>query len=169
VLFRGVSVHCGSCNGSLEARFFGLCSGLGAPVTICKYCGAPNNTGRAEWADMETRQRLSYVGVSLLYVAAVGYGGAYSWLQTSNLWLRQESDPDPLDFAGMVSSKGFLVWGLVAASIQLYRVAASARQKEKLAEIPSHALLTLQSWLQLKLLLVLILIPCVAWPIRRVV
>src|SRR4051794_38896622 len=71
-----VVLRCPSCHCTLDTHLSEVSSGLGPPVYECRKCGAPSPSGRTEWPEMSSWQRLRYVGLSFVYAAACGFLGA---------------------------------------------------------------------------------------------
>jgi hypothetical protein len=76
--FEIVELRCPQCQAVVASLPLGICSWLGQSTYRCASCGSAYGSGCAEWADMSRKSKTWYVGVSLLYVVAIGGMAGFS-------------------------------------------------------------------------------------------
>jgi hypothetical protein len=157
------------CGAALEMHLFGFCSRLGPPGVLCRSCRSQVESGRAEWPDMNWQARGWFLGTSLVYVGIVGFLGGYSYGATRDYWFQQPHEMEGMpDYAGPVFLTGILVWGGVVVLVQGYRVLASIWRSIMGQSKSSRGFWNLQTGLQGKFIILLLLVPFVAWVIWAV-
>jgi hypothetical protein len=67
-----------------------------------------------------------------------------------------------------VFATGFILWGSAVVVLQSWRIAASMRRGRRPNIEPSRGFWNLQTWVQFKVLLLLMLVPFLAWLARRI-
>jgi hypothetical protein len=153
---------CPSCEKTLDVHLFGMCSLLGPATTVCRWCGSEVNSGRSEWLLMPLALRMWYVTISVLYIGIVGFLGGYSSNIARSLWSHGTIEDKVPDFLGSEFLTAVVVWSGLALLIQVYRVFASILRGNATPR-PSRGFWNLQTWLQLKLLILLFAVPIAAW------
>jgi hypothetical protein len=110
-----------------------------------------------------------FIVVSLVYVVMVGFFGGYSYEATHDYWLRQPAlRPGLPNFTGPTFVTGFILWGTAVFLLQAYRVFASIRRSHQLRFKLSRGFWNLQTWVQFKVLLLLLAIPFLTWLVRKI-
>jgi hypothetical protein len=165
VFIRATVDKCPECTRTLDFHVLSLCSNIGSPVTVCRWCGARVNSGRLEWSDMTSVMKAWFLAVSGVYVALVGILGGYSVDIARGLWLGEPLNKVP-DFLGAVFLTAFTVWGSLVLLLQGWRVATSIHRSKRAYPHPSHGFWNLQTWVQMKVGLLLIMGPLAAWLLR---
>jgi hypothetical protein len=156
-------VKCPQCTCAVDGHFFSLTSLLGPAAVECHWCGTVVPTGRIEWWEMGWPAQLWFLGVSLFYIALAGFLGGESSRTALGAWETGEWQGgwgigEPGFWAGAVA------WGGLVILIQLYRVARSLARRGAPQQTPlRHSLWSIQVGGQLKVFLVLILIPFLCW------
>lgn len=69
---------CPMCDATFDVQVLGISSNLGPPTQVCPACDYAVHTGRREWAEMSGLGKTRYLLVSLLYLAVLGTGLAFS-------------------------------------------------------------------------------------------
>jgi hypothetical protein len=108
-------------------RVFGVCSGLGPPLLVCRRCGERIDSERGEWVDFGPEHRRAFWGTTWLYVLAFGFlGGVAVWagyhlgFQGQKALVLDLKDPAFLVGAG--------AWGALILTVQVGRIVRSRRR-----------------------------------------
>ncbi len=164
-----VADKCPRCGKTLDFHFFGLNSLLGSPMTVCRWCRSEVTSGRTEWPHMPILQRLWFFLVSSLYVGIVGFLGGYNVVIANVLFFKLPFDWDRHpDFLSPPFVTGFAAWGGLTLLLQGYRLFASIHRSNVLPSEPSRGFWNLQTWVQAKCLLLLMISPLVVWLVRAI-
>lgn len=144
-------------------NFFGISSLLGPPVVACHRCGTPVATGRVEWCDFDRFGKGWFFGVSILYLAMLGFFGGISTDATYQ-FVHDGTWKDSLRFSESTFWLGVGVWAMFVVFTQAYRIVSSLRRSQATEQKPlPRSLRSLQIGMQLKCFLLLVLIPALAW------
>ncbi len=124
---RARMYKCTKCTSAVDMNFFGLSSLLGPPLVVCHRCGETVATDRLEWNEMPRAGKLWFFGVSLFYLALVGFLGGNSFTATVQIlrdgtWTRQWLYSGPLFWLGAG------LWMAFVVILQTYRVYCSLRR-----------------------------------------
>jgi hypothetical protein len=140
-----------------------ICSGLGPARARCGKCATVYPTGRLEWAEMATLERVRYVAVSIVHACALGVlGGITGSLAAYGLKHGFRSTVPGNAFFGASFYASAACYAALVAVLQVLRVHRSqVRVRARAKEPIVTRLKSLDFALQLKLL-ALIWVPVLA-------
>jgi hypothetical protein len=118
-----------------------------------------------EWSQMTFAQRMRTVWISLVYVGLVGFLGGYSYGICLDFWAKRPISNRVPDFTGPVFRTGFAAWGAFVVLLQSYRIIRSMNRKGE----HRHWFWNLETWMQLKCLVLLMAIPTLVLAVRQIV
>lgn len=163
MIISSAVAKCPHCDQTLDIHFLGLSSLLGSPTTVCRRCKRVIQFDRVEWTNMFGVERAWFLGMSFLYVAIVGFLGGYSVEISFDLWFKRPMNQVP-HFFGPVFLSGFVLWGTFVVLLQGFRLITSMRRTRRFSAVPpSQGFFNLQTWVQLKCLLLLMVMPLLTW------
>lgn len=154
------TVQCPDCHALLDV--YVVCSGLGPTSARCRKCNKVFSTGRAEWSDMTTFDRVRFVGVSVMHACALGFlGGITGSLAAYALTHGFTSTVPRAAFFGASFYASAACWAVLTLLLQAVRFRRSAARALERADPPVASFTSLDFALQLKLL-ALVWVPVLA-------
>ncbi len=156
-------VRCPKCDVAVDVHFAHLSSRLGPHAVNCHWCNAVTRTDRMEWSEMDWLLKSWFFGMSLLYMVIVYFAGGLSISEALHF-----ADKGEWKNGWGIEDRSFQISGLIWAGfvgfIQLYRILRSLQRTMNEEQEPLD-----QSWWsfqvggQLKVLLLLLLVPGLSW------
>jgi hypothetical protein len=154
---------CTNCGTAVDFRIMGVSSNLGPPVVTCHWCKQVMSSERLEWDDMATRTKVFYVVMSIVYAAVVGLLGGMAvdatvqFIQTGAMRFRYGWS-EPAFWIGAA------VYGALTVLLQIYRVHCSRWRSRTAPGQPIKGFVfNVQTYLQGKVLLLVIVVPGILW------
>ena len=136
---------------------------IGPPAVECHWCGEVVGTARIEWWEMPWQGKAWFFGLSLLYLVLACLLGGLSTNVALHLLQTGEIRGD-WGVAEPTFWIGGGVWAYFVGLIQALRVASSVKRKKPKYQGPlRRSLWSFQVGGQVKVLLLLLLIPAVCW------
>ena len=115
-------------------RALSLSSGLGPRLLECPKCHTATETDRTEWDRMTVEQKLRYALVSLIYMFVIGFFGGIATQGVLHFFTAGPFEEKMKLGPGF--QVGWMVWALLVAGLQLYRIHASRARTEAGEDIP---------------------------------
>jgi len=163
IYIRGTIYKCAKCGSAVDVNFFGISCLLGPPLVVCHWCGEIVTTDRIEWNEMSGVGKLFFFGVSVFYVVVVGLMGAISFDATVQ-YIQDGACAESLRFSRPTFWLGAGLWAVFVVLLQLYRAFCSRRRARVVEHKPlERSLRSFQIGVQVKCLLLLVLMPFMAW------
>jgi hypothetical protein len=160
---KAAFAKCPSCNCAVDVHILFLSSLLGPRAVVCHWCGTVVQTDRIEWWQMSGLAKWWFFAVSFFYLVLAFLAGGLSintalhFLETGQ-WRKDWGINEPTFWIGGG------VWAGLVVLIQLYRIARSSKRQNEPEEKPLRgSLLSFQVGGQIKLLVLLLLVPAVCW------
>jgi hypothetical protein len=154
---------CPACEKGVDIHFLNITSLIGPAEVRCWGCGDTVKTERLEWQEMPALGKVWFLAVSLLY-AVLGYflGGLST--QTALDFLEKRRWRSEWALHEPAFQIGGVAWATFIVSLQLYRVFRSMKRGRAVDPGPVRgSLWTLEVCGQLKILILLLLIPALCW------
>jgi hypothetical protein len=156
-------LKCPSCKCAVDVHVLGFTSLLGPQAVLCHWCGTAVRTDRMEWWQMALRAKIWFFFASLFYAVLAYFAGGLSTNSALHLletgqWRKDWGIDEPSFWLGGGA------WASLVVFLQFYRITRSLRRRKELEEKPLRcSLLSFQVGGQIKLLILLLLVPAVCW------
>jgi hypothetical protein len=156
---HGRVLHCPHCHEAVEAHVM-IPTGLGPSTMVCWKCRQSYRSFRHEWDALSWRGKLLFIGISAVDTVVLVWGGGTLTQGIYRIWTEPEWSSKIRIDASPEFIFGAVIGAVFVISIQIYRVVRSMqRTRGAIPNVPPRPFWNLQTGLQVKVLVCLLLIP----------